>query len=63
MIIRKYYRNRDSVGLTIPKEYVIKYNLRAKDYVVFIETGNGDLLLRFLTQEELNKLLLSRKEA
>jgi bifunctional DNA-binding transcriptional regulator/antitoxin component of YhaV-PrlF toxin-antitoxin module len=62
LIIRRFSKARWSVFVTIPAEYIHKWNIRGKDFVVFYDSPTGNIVLQFITQEELREMLKSPKE-
>jgi len=62
LIIRRFSKTRWSVFVTIPAEYIHKWGIRDKDFVVFYDSPTGNIVLQFITQEELREMLKSPKE-
>jgi bifunctional DNA-binding transcriptional regulator/antitoxin component of YhaV-PrlF toxin-antitoxin module len=48
--------------VTIPAEYIHKWGIREKDFVIFYDSPTGNIILQFITQEELREMLKSPKE-
>lgn len=61
MIIRRFNKTRASCFVTIPAEYIHKWGIRDRDYVIFSDSPTGAIILRFITEKELRQFITDGK--